>query len=271
MVALCGAAGASLAAACASVSVVPIDRPETDGGTEAAADAYEPPADGATADAAPLDAGADADASPVVLKRVSGHVDYNGPVVGAAVDVLSPAAMSTSTDLNGDFFFYVPLGASVVMKVVAPNLFPMIRGVVVGTSNRIRNFYLAGPPEQMAAQSLGLQFDATKGIVEVDFRNSAVGGYGVALKSGAAAVTPAFGIALDDTSTPQASMLTLTGGDGSTLLLGDVMPASITSFAPTLPDGGVMACKPCDAPVLPVQAGVVTWFDFECGSATDCQ
>jgi hypothetical protein len=32
-----------------------------------------------------------------------------------------------------------------------------------------------------------------------------------------------------------------------------------------------MACKPCDAPALPIQAGVVTWFDFECGSATDCE
>ncbi len=45
----------------------------------------------------------------------------------------------------------------------------MIRGVVVGETNRIRKFYLAGPPEQEAAPAIGLEFDPAKGIVEVDF------------------------------------------------------------------------------------------------------
>lgn len=258
-------------AACATLPVVPIDPPETaDAANEAAADAAEAATDGAARDASPLDAGQDADAAPVVLKRVSGHVEYNGPVSGANVTVLSPAPMTTTTDPIGDFFFYVPLGAAVVMKVSAPNLYPMIRGVVVGNANRIRVFYLAGPPEAQAAQSLGKVFDPAKGIVEVDFRNATVGGYGVGLASGGAAVSPGFGIALDSTSAPQSSTVTLTGGNGSTLLLGDVPPATV-SFTPQLPDAGVMPCKPCDGPALPVQAGVVTWFDFECGSATDCQ
>jgi len=111
---------------------------------------------------------------------------------------------------------------------------------------------------------------ATKGIVEVDFRNASVGGYSAVMTKSGATVTPGFGIALDNTDTPQSSTVTLTGGGGSTLLLGDVAPGTI-SFTPKLPDAGVLPCKPCDAPATPVQAGVVTWFDYECGSATDCQ
>jgi hypothetical protein len=261
--------------ACATLPVAPLDGPEVDDAAPEAADA----ADAGTADAvqgpvdaATTDADADADAAPVVLKRVSGHVDYGGPIVGASVTLLAPTAMSTTTDQSGDFFFYAPVGSSAIVKVVAPNLFPMIRGVVVsGTvANRIRVFYLAGPPEIQAAQALGKTFDPTKGIVEVDFRNATVGGYGVAMTQAAAPVTPAFGIALDGAGDPKLSTETLVGGDGSTLLLGDVAPATV-SFAPHLPDAGVMACKPCDAPALPIQAGVVTWFDFECGSATDCE
>jgi hypothetical protein len=258
--------------ACATVSVVPLDGPDVDDAapdSSVTADAFTP-TDATPVDSAPPDAGSDADAAPVVLKRFSGHVDYNGAVAGATVTMLSPSAMTTTTDLSGDFFFYAPVGSSAVVKVVAPNLFPMIRGIVIADVTRIRNFYLAGPPEQQAAQSLGLSFDVAKGIVEVDFRNAVVGGYGATMRKSGAPVTPGFGIALDDVGAPQSSLLTLTGGDGTTLLLGDV-PAGTVSFAPKLPDAGVMACKPCDAPALPVQPGVVTWFDFECGSATDCQ
>ena len=146
----------------------------------------------------------------------------------------------------------------------------MIRGVVVTDANRIRNFYLAGPPEQQAAQSLGLQFDASKGIVEVDFRNAAVGGYGASMTKSGAPVLPGFGIALDAVGDSAVLHGDAHGRRRKTLLLGDVAPGSV-SFTPKLPDAGVMACKPCDAPTLPIQPGVVTWFDFECGSATDCQ
>jgi hypothetical protein len=61
----------------------------------------------------------------------------------------------------------------------------------------------------------------------------------------------------------------VTGGDGSTLLLGNVPPGDV-SLSPIVP---VAATLPChtdgDAQPLPLVAGAVTWFDFECGSATD--
>lgn len=77
---------------------------------------------------------------------------------------------------------------------------------------------------------------------------------------------PGFGIAFNDQGDPQSSTMTLTGGDGSTLLLGNVAPSTAT-FTPTLPlDAGT--CQPCDAQQLPVVANTVTWFDFECGAAS---
>jgi hypothetical protein len=218
------------------------------------------------ADAATADAGADAvvDAGPPV--RVSGHVDYGGPVSAATVTVLSPSSQSTITDSNGDFFFYFPAGTKIVVKVSAPNLFPMIRGMVAGSTMRIRNFYLAGPPEIEAAQSLGRTFDPTKAIVEVDFRNASVGAYSVSLVSASGALIPGFGMAFDEHGDPQLSTSTLTGGDGSTLLLADLAPSTV-SFVPSAPaDAG--APQPCDAQELPLEANTVTWFDFETGSAS---
>lgn len=236
--------------------------------------------DAGTSDALPAsDAGEDAggdggDGAAVVLKRIAGAVEYDGkPVANAAVTVLSPTSLSTTTDSKGEFAVYLPLGAAAVFKVVPldPTLFPMIRGIVVGPTNRIRIFYLAGPPERAAATALGLSLDPAKGIVEVDFRNSTTGGYSTTIRtSGGAALTPGFGVVLDAMGNPTKSSSTLTGGDGSTLLLGDVTPATV-SFTPITPDAGVLPCKPCDAPELPIQANTVTWFDFECGSATDCQ
>lgn len=261
-------AGACTSSLPAPITTVPESNDASPSDASAGADAPQE-----TSSPPPSDAGSDgdADAAPVVLKRVSGHVDYQGPIANATVTVLSPTSMSTTSDSSGDFFFYLPLGAKAIIKVEAPNLFPMIRGVVVSDPSRIRNFYLAGPPEQAAAQALGVSFDPAKGIVEVDFRNAAVGGYSAALTAaGGGAVTPGFGIALDGDGAPQLSMCTVAGGSGSTLLFGDV-PASTISFAPILPDAGTLPCQPCDAPELPVQAGTVTWFDYECGTATDCQ
>ena len=87
--------------ACATVSVVPLDGPGTD---DAGQDSRTPAEAGpdtsveAAMDSGAPDADADADAGPVILKRVSGHVDYGGPVINANVTVLSPTAMSTTTD-----------------------------------------------------------------------------------------------------------------------------------------------------------------------------
>ena len=210
------------------------------------------------------------DAPPPVLKRVSGHVELDGPVVGAQVTVLSPSAKTTTTDANGDFFFYLPLGASAVVKVEKSPLFPMIRGVVVGETNRIRVFYMAGPAEKAAVEGLGLSLDPSKGVIEVDFRNATVGGYGAKLTGAGASVAPGFGLAFDADGNPVQSTKTVSGGNGSTLLLGNV-PAGSLTFAPETPLDAGLPCKPCDANPLPVQPGVVTWFDFECGNATDCQ
>lgn len=236
--------------------------------------------DSASADAATIvddatdaaaDASADVDAAPPVLKRFSGHVEYNGPVTGATVTLLAPSPAMTTTDTNGDFFFYAPVGSAAIVKVEATDAYPMIRGVVVKEPSRIRVFYLAGPAEAQAAQAIGRSFDLAKGIVEVDFRNAAMGGYTATMKNGGGAiVTPAFGLALDANGDPVESQQTITGGDGSTLLFGDVPPDTV-SFTAIVPDAGALPCQPCDAPALPVHAGVVTWFDFECGSATDCQ
>lgn len=145
----------------------------------------------------------------------------------------------------------------------------MIRGLVLGDRNRIRTLYLAGPAERQAAMAVGHTPDAAKGIVEVDFRNAAVGGYGAALSSGGGPLAPGYGVVLDAMDNPVSSLTTVTGGGGSTLLLGNVAPSAAVGFGFTAPAG--RTCTPCDATPLPIQAGVVTWFDFECGAATDCK
>lgn len=245
----------------------PTVSPQLDSGNDAVVDSAVP-MDAADAYVA-TDAADAADAAPIILRPVGGNVEANGAVVGAKVTVLSPP-MVTTTDASGNFTFNLPLGAAVVIKVEAPDAtrLPMIRGVVVGLSNRPRTFYLTGAAELGALQSLGFTLDPTKALVEVDFRNSTQGGYSVTMTSGGATLTPGFGAALDGAGVPKSTMVTLAGGKGSTLYLGDVAPSNV-SFAPHIGDAG-LPCKPCDGPALPTQAGVVTWYDFECGSATDC-
>lgn len=268
-----GAGDASTDSPIADGPAVDVARPTDAVAPVDAADAVAP-VDAADA-VAPADAADAADA--FVVTRVTGwHVEYDGqPVVGATVSVLSPSAATTTTDASGDFKLTVPVGAAVVVKVTPPaaataaGVLPMIRGLVVGDSNRIRTLYLAGPPERQAAIALGHTPDAAKGIVEVDFRNAAVGGYGSTLTSGGAPLTPGYGIALDAMDNPVSSTITVVGGGGSTLLLGDVTAAASVAFGITTPAG--RTCTPCDASPLPIQAGVVTWVDFECGSATDCK
>jgi hypothetical protein len=246
--------------------------PQVDSGGDAVIDAAVPMDAQAATDAQAADAYAAADAAdaaPVVLKQIGGHVEAGGAVVGAKVSVLSPPMMTT-TDASGNFTFNLPLGAAVVIKVEAldPARLPMIRGLVVGPTNRPRFFFLTGPQELGALQSLGFTPDPAKALVEVDFRNSTHGGYSVTLTGGGTTLTPSFGAALDGTGVPRATMVTLAGGTASTLYLGNVAPSDV-AFTPDIGDAG-LPCKPCDGPALPTQAGVVTWYDFECGSATDC-
>jgi hypothetical protein len=230
----------------------------------------EPDAPPVVVDASPPDAYQGTDGA-VEKRRFSAHVDYNGPVANAVVTELAPESASTLTDSNGDFVFYAGMGSSAIAKVEAPSLYPMIRGIVIREKTRIRQFYLAGTPDTDAWKPLDVSIDTTKGVVEVDFRNSSIGGYDVVLHSpNGDVVTPGFVIAYDLDGNPQLTKTgTITGGDGSTLVLGNVPPGTI-SFVAHEPNGAPKACTPCDAPELPVQAGTVTWFDFECGDATDC-
>lgn len=209
------------------------------------------------------------DAAPLV--RVQGNVDYNGPLAGVSVTTLGPSPQTTMTDAAGDFFFDAPDGSRLVFKatpMASLGLLPMIRGVVARDDLRPRVFYMLSQSELSNASQLGVTFDPTEAIIEVDFRNAAIAGYGATLSSGGASIQPEFGIAYDDNGDPQLSLLTVAGGNGSTLLLAG-LPAGDVSFAPSVPAGATLPCQPRDANPLPVQAGTVTWYDYECGNATD--
>ena len=146
---------------------------------------------------------------------------------------------------------------------------PMIRGVVAHDHLRIRNFYMLGADEMDADETaLGVTFDPAKAILEVDFRNASIGGYGVTLTRAGNPVTPEFGVALDGSDAPQLSQVTLVGGNGSTPLLGNLPPGDVT-FTPIVPAGATLPCQPRDANPLPLVAGTVTWFDYECGMGED--
>lgn len=243
-----------------TASSEPTVTPQLESGADAVFDVAVP-TDAADAYVA-MNATDAADAAPIVLKPIGGHVEAGGAVVGAKVTVLSPP-MTTTTDASGNFVLNLPLGAAVVIKVEALDTtrLPMIRGLVVGQTNRPRVFFLTGPQELGALQSLGDTLDPAKALVEVDFRNSTQGGYSVTLTGGGATLTPGFGAALDAMGSPQSTMVTLAGGTGSTLYLGNVAPSNV-SFAPHTGDAG-LPCTPCDGPALPTQAGVVTWYDWK--------
>lgn len=228
---------------------------------------------------APVDASANdarlqdapTDVVPPVLHRVVGHVDYGGDVAGAVVTLLAPFTTTTQTDAKGDFELFLPEGRTAIVKVVAPvgsTALPMIRGFVVRPNARFRQYYLVGQDERMAAQALGVTVDPTKAIVEVDFRNASTGGYSATLRKGLDILVPGFGIAVAANGTPTLSMSTVAGGGGSTIFLGNLPPANF-SVTPSSP-GDAGACQPCDATELPMEPGVVTWVDFECGAAA-CQ
>lgn len=274
-------AGALLAASCVAWAVACSDADDASAPVTPAADAaangdsgfpnVDPTQEPRDASQASIDASPDADAEAgvVVQERVAGHVEHNGtPLGNAKVTVLAPASQITSTDASGDFFFYAPVGSVAIFEVEATDYVPMVRGVTVQKNGRIRVFYMTATSELAVATQLGQTVDPAKGIVEVDFRNANVGGYGATMKNAQqSTVTPGFGIVYDQNGDPQLSMTTVTGGDGTTLLLGNVPPDTV-SFTPTVPMGG--ACTPCDAPTIPIRAGTITWYDFECGNA-NCQ
>lgn len=236
------------------------------GGGAAQPDASMP--DAPDAMVRPIDAAVDAPQ----LVRVSGHVDYNGSLPGVMVMALGSAPQSTITDMNGDFYFDVVQGSRLIMEATpssASGLIPMIRGVIAEDHLRVRIFYLMGPSDVAAANGLGKSFDNGAAIVETDFRNAAIGGYGATLTSGGQVMSPPFGIVYDASGNAVLGEQTVTGGNGSTLLLGGLPAASAVSFTPLVPTAATLPCHPDDADPLPLVGGVTTWFDFECGTGTD--
>lgn len=257
-------------------STTPSERALGDASNTVGADAQivEAGMDGAPKDAGPNDADleagdADADSALPILKRFSGGIDFNGPFAGAKVELLAPTQESLVTDETGNFFFYAPVGSVAVVKATPPEdagALPMIRGIVVEDAARVRIFYLQAKSDLDGLAALGITLDPTKAIVEVDFRNAEIGGYGVTMKNGAGAtLTPGFGIA-SGASGFESSLVTLRGGDGTTMFYGNVEPGEV-SFTPVVPADAGNPVIPCDAPKLPLEPGVVTWFDFECGLA----
>jgi hypothetical protein len=218
-----------------------------------------------------IDASPDApsiDAAPFVrvYSHVEPHIDLGGNVT-----TLEGPSRAAQIDAQWDFYFDVPDGSRLIMRVpsATSDYLPMIRGVVAHDHLRIRNFYMLGVDELAAASSaLGVTFDPSLAILEVDFRNAAIGGYGVTLTRAGNPVTPGFGVVLDASDAPQLSETTLVGGNGSTLLLANLPPGDVT-FTPIVPSGATLPCQPRDADPLPLAAGTVTWFDYECGMGED--
>jgi hypothetical protein len=218
-----------------------------------------------------VDASPDAppiDAPPFV--RVYSHVEPHIDL-GGTITTLEGPPQATQVDTQWDFYFDVPDGSRLIMRVpsATSDYLPMIRGVVAHDHLRIRNFYMLGADEIAAAEgALGVTFDPAKAILEVDFRNATIGGYGVTLTRAGNPVTPEFGVALDGNDAPQLSQVTVVGGNGSTLLLANLPPGNV-SFTPIVPAGATLPCQARDADPLPLVAGTVTWFDYECGNAED--
>jgi hypothetical protein len=211
--------------------------------------------------------------APPPMVRVFGHVEAYGQAQdGMQVVTLEGSSQSMLTDAQGDFYFDAPEGSRLIVEVQSGTrpLLSMIRGVIAQDHLRPRVFYLVTDDEIAATEAAtGVTFDASTAIVEVDFRNAEIGGYGATLTSSASTVlTPTFGVALDSGGTPQNSQVTLAGGDGSTLLLGG-LPAGSATFAPIVPVAATLPCQPRDANPLPLVAGKVTWFDYECGNGMD--
>lgn len=228
-----------------------------------------------TVDAA-LDA-AIGDAPPPIdaaqLVRVYGSVIETGAEADLGpITTLEGPTLTTSVDDSGDFFFDVPDGSRLIVRVPASAgdaYRPMIRGVVAHDHLRPRNYYLLSQAEiDAAATALGVTFDPSTAILEVDFRNVELGGYGVTLTRNGAPLSPSFGIVADGDGAPVSSELTIVGGDGSTLLLAGLPPGDV-SLVPIVPEGAAFPCEARDADPLPLEAGAVTWFDYECAGNPD--
>jgi hypothetical protein len=189
-----------------------------------------------------------------------------------SITTIEGTAMTTNADATGDFFFDVPDSSRLIVRVPGSTdkfYLPMIRGVVAHDHLRPRNYYLLSQPEIDAAESaLGVTYDPSTAILEVDFRNVVIGGYGVTLTRNGDPLSPSFGVVSDGNGNPVLSETTVVGGDGSTLLLAGLPPGDV-SLSAIVPADAAFPCDPRDADPLPLEAGVVTWFDYECAGNPD--
>jgi hypothetical protein len=211
--------------------------------------------------------------APGPLVRVFGHVEAFGePQVGLEVLTLEGPPQTTTTDQQGDFYFDAPEGSRLIIEVDVGGrpMLSMIRGVIAFDHLRPRVFYLITDDEIAATEAaLGISFDRNSAVVEVDFRNAEIGGYGATLRDPSnVALTPTYGVVFDDNGQPLLGQTTVAGGNGSTLLLAG-LPESATTFDAIVPSAATLPCQPRDANPLPLVAGAVTWFDYECGNGTD--
>jgi len=193
------------------------------------------------------------------------------PLDGAITTIEGPPMM-TNADDSGDFFFDVPDGSRLIVRVPGSTdklYLPMIRGVVAHDHLRSRNYYLLSQPEiDDAESSLGVTYDPSTAILEIDFRNVTIGGYGATLTRNGNPVVPSFGVVDDANGNPVKSETTVVGGDGSTLLLAGLPPGDV-SLSAIVPAGAAFPCEQRDADPIPLEAGVVTWFDYECAGNPD--
>jgi hypothetical protein len=226
----------------------------------------------ASTDADAIDAAPPIDTAQIV--RVYGHVVETGEQVGldGLITTVEGPAMTTTPDPTGDFYFEVPDSSRLITRVPGSNddvYLPMIRGVVAHDHLRVRNYYLLSQPEIDAAENaLGVTFDPSTAILEVDFRNVVIGGYGVTLTRNGNSLAPSFGIVVDGNGNPVQSEVTVVGGDGSTLLLAGLPPGDVL-LTPIVPSDAAFPCEARDADPIPLEAGVVTWFDYECAGNPD--
>jgi hypothetical protein len=180
----------------------------------------------------------------------------------------APAPLVTNSE--GGYGVYAPVGARVVYRAEPPGTThtPMLRGRVSRVHDRPRNFKLRTWTEAdaivRAVTGTSMGVDRTKGIVRVVFRNAnGSHSYCVTLRDAAGATVGSTGAIYMQSDVPALSSMTcIPAGASHTLDILGVPAGDVTFEATTAAPAG---CMRCDAQPLPVEPGVITMFEFECG------
>lgn len=193
-------------------------------------------------------------------------VHITGVVDGLAGATVASNAGTATTNANGEFSLDVASGTELVMRASTADTMHlhMIRGVVAQAGMRTRHFNLVTKAQLSAMSALGVTFDPTKAIVEVNFLHASAGGYGVKLTQASGTVTPPFGIA--DSGGDYVLATTTQTAFATSVLLANLPPGD-TKFTAITP-GATLPCQRRDVDPLPLEANTVTWVDFECGTDT---